>query len=208
MASTPDFIHRFVPGNDAAAPVLLLLHGTGGNENDLIPLGTALREGAPLLSPRGRTLENGMPRFFRRLAEGVFDEEDLIKRTHELADFVASARLHYQFQRRKLVAAGYSNGANIAASMLLLRPEVLDGAILFRAMLPLVPKQVADVAGMPVFLSGGRADPIIPPESTDKLAQLLQAAGASVELVWSSAGHRLTTFDIEGSKRWLKERFP
>jgi predicted esterase len=208
MTSTPDFIHRFVPGNDAPAPVLLLLHGTGGNENDLIPLGSTLRAGAPLLSPRGRTLENGMPRFFRRLAEGVFDEEDLIKRTHELADFVASARLHYQLQRRKLVAVGYSNGANIAASMLLLRPEVLDGAILFRAMLPLVPKEAADVAGMPVFLSGGRADPIIPAESTDRLAQLLQAAGASVELVWSSAGHRLTTFDIEGGKRWLTERFP
>ena len=208
MASTPDFIHRFVPGRDAPAPVLLLLHGTGGNESDLIPLGTSLREGAPLLSPRGRTLENGMPRFFRRLAEGVFDEEDLIKRTHELADFVASARLHYALQRRKLVAVGYSNGANIAASMLLLRPEVLDGAVLFRAMVPLVPQRAEAITGMPVYLSGGRADPIIPPESTDRLARMLQVAGASVELAWSSAGHRLTTADVEGAKRWLAERFP
>ncbi len=208
MASTPDFIHRFVPGKDAPVPVLLLLHGTGGNESDLLSLGSALRAGAPLLSPRGRTLENGMPRFFRRLAEGVFDEEDLIKRTHELADFVASARLHYQLERRKVVAVGYSNGANIAASMLLLRPEVLDGAVLFRAMVPLVPKEPEDVAGMPIFISGGRADPLIPAESTDRLARMLQAAGASVELVWNSAGHRLTTFDIEGAKRWLAERFP
>src|ERR1700719_2478432 len=136
---TPDFIHEFVPGNSDRT--LLLLHGTGGNERDLIPLGQELDPNASLLSPRGKVLENGMPRFFRRLAEGVFDLEDLKKRTQELADFVVSAAEHYKIDNKQIVAVGYSNGANIAASMLLLRPEVLPAAILFRAMVPLIPEQ-------------------------------------------------------------------
>src|SRR5437868_10373853 len=136
MRPQPDFIHEFAPGSSART--LLLLHGTGGNERDLIPLGHDLDPNASLLSPRGKVLENGMPRFFRRLAEGIFDLEDLQKRTHELADFVTSAAEHYKIDTQKIVAVGYSNGANIAASMLLLRPEVLSAAILFRAMVPLI----------------------------------------------------------------------
>src|SRR5205814_7137971 len=136
MRLQPDFIHEFVPGTSERT--LLRLHGTGGNERDLIPLGRELDASAALLSPRGKVLENGMPRFFRRLAEGVFDLDDLKKRTNELADFVAAAAQHYGFAPEKVVAAGYSNGANIAASMLLLRPEVLSAAILFRAMVPRV----------------------------------------------------------------------
>src|SRR6266478_6575321 len=136
MRLQPDFIHEFVPGSSERT--LLLLHGTGGNERDLIPLGHELDPGASLLSPRGKVLENGMPRFFRRLAEGVFDLEDLTKRTHELADFVIAAAQRYKIDMKNIVAVGYSNGANIAASMLLLRPEILSAAVLFRAMVPLV----------------------------------------------------------------------
>ena len=141
MRPQPDFIHEFVPGSSSRT--LLLLHGTGGNERDLIPLGRELDPNAALLSPRGKVLENGMPRFFRRLAEGVFDLEDLKYRTNELADFVTAAGQHYGFATDQLVAVGYSNGANIAASMLLLRPEIMHMAILFRAMVPLDSGQIA-----------------------------------------------------------------
>ncbi len=137
MRPQPDFIHEFVPGKSERT--LLLLHGTGGNERDLIPLGRELDVNASLLGPRGKVLENGMPRYFRRLADGVFDLEDLKKRTHELADFIVSAVVHYKIDIKHMIAVGYSNGANIAASLLLLRPEILSAAILFRAMVPLIP---------------------------------------------------------------------
>ena len=142
MRPQPDFLHEFVPGNSSRT--LLLLHGTGGNERDLLPLGRELDPNASLLSPRGKILENGMPRFFRRLAEGVFDLEDLKTRTNELADFVSAAVRHYKLDADHIVGVGYSNGANIAASMLLLRPEIMHAAILFRAMVPLVPDNMPD----------------------------------------------------------------
>jgi predicted esterase len=207
MMSSPDFIHRFVAGSDEAGPVLLLLHGTGGTEEDLLELGAGLRPGAPLLSPRGQVLEQGMPRFFRRLAEGVFDEVDLIRRTGELADFVAGARRTYGLGARPVVAVGYSNGANIAASLLLLRPKTLGGAVLLRAMVPLTPPQLPDLAGVPVFLAGGRADRMIPPEGTERLARLLQAAGAAVSLRWSPGGHGLNGGEIADAGRWLATNF-
>src|ERR1700736_7069237 len=150
MRPQPDFIHEFVPGGSERT--LLLLHGTGGNERDLIPLGRELDPSASLLSPRGKVLENGMPRFFRRLAEGVFDLEDLKKRTHELADFVIAAAQFYKIDMKNIVAVGYSNGANIAASMLLLRPEVLSAAILFRAMVPLVPETQPNLSSVHVWI--------------------------------------------------------
>src|SRR5881275_2857001 len=159
MRPQPDFIHEFVPG--ASDRTLLLLHGTGGNEHDLIPLGRELDPNASLLSPRGKILENGMPRFFRRLAEGVFDLEDLKNRTDELADFVVAAAQHYGFAADKVVAAGYSNGANIAASMLLLRPEILSAAILFRAMVPLIPERQPNLSRVRVWIGAGTDDPII-----------------------------------------------
>jgi phospholipase/carboxylesterase len=208
MNSQLEFKHRFVPGTNASGPVLLLLHGTGGTEEDLLGLGSALRPGAPLVSPRGKVLENGMPRFFRRLAEGVFDEADLIRRTHELADFVEAARVHYDLGSRPVVAAGYSNGANIAASLLLLRPGTLRGAILLRAMVPLIPEKAPDLAGVPVFLAGGRGDRIITPDNTGRLARLLQEAGATVSLHWSPAGHSLVPADIEDARSWLTGAFP
>ncbi|MEA3208533.1 MAG: phospholipase/carboxylesterase [Chthoniobacter sp.] len=207
MSDPLGFIHRFIPGSGPSAPVLLLLHGTGGSENDLLDLGHGLLPGASLLSPRGKILEQGMPRFFRRLAEGVFDEEDLIMRTHELAEFVEAAALEYQFQGRKVIAVGYSNGANIAASLLLLRPEILGGAVLLRAMVPLVPAKLPDLARLPIFLAAGRHDSMIPPPGTERLAALLRQAGADVALQWSAAGHQLTSPEIADAQRWLETHF-
>jgi len=201
MRLQPDFIHEFVPGNSDRT--LLLLHGTGGNERDLIPLGRELDPRAALLSPRGKVLENGMPRFFRRLAEGVFDLEDLKKRTNELADFVAAAAQHYGFAGDKVVAVGYSNGANIAASMLLLRPEVLSAAILFRAMVPLVPDTQPNLSSVRVWISAGTNDPIIPASETKRLAEISRNAGADVTMRYFPAGHELTPPDVEGAREWL-----
>src|SRR3954463_16668755 len=142
-----EFSHVFEPRTGTSTPPVLLLHGTGGNEHDLLPLGRAVAPGSALLSPRGKVLENGMPRFFRRLAEGVFDEQDLIRRTHELADFIEEAAAHYGFDATKVVAIGYSNGANIAGGTLLLRPGILSGAALLRPMVPLIPQALPELKG-------------------------------------------------------------
>jgi len=203
MRLQPDFIHEFVPGSSNRT--LLLLHGTGGNERDLIPLGRELDPRAALLSPRGKVLENGMPRFFRRLAEGVFDLEDLKKRTNELADFVAAATQHYGFASDNVIAVGYSNGANIAASMLLLRPEILRGAVLFRAMVPLVPENLPDLSSVHVWIGAGSEDPIIPTSETQRLVELLRSARADVTLRFFNAGHGLTSSDVEIAKHWIDE---
>ena len=206
MRLQPDFIHEFVPGSSDRT--LLLLHGTGGNERDLIALGRELDPNAALLSPRGKVLENGMPRFFRRLAEGVFDLEDLRKRTNELADFVAAATQHYGFASDNVIAVGYSNGANIAASMLLLRPEILRGAVLFRAMVPLVPENLPDLSSVHVWIGAGSEDPIIPTSETQRLVELLRGAGADVTLRFFNAGHALTSSDVETARQWLKDLKP
>jgi predicted esterase len=181
----------------------LLLHGTGGNEQDLIPLGRELDPGAALLSPRGRVLENGMPRFFRRLAEGVFDIEDLKRRTHELADFIDTAAQEHQLNSQKIVAVGYSNGANIAASLLLLRPEVLHAAILLRPMVPLVPDTLPDLSRVAVNIAAGNNDPIVTVAATERLVTLLRNAGANVTVNFANAGHGLTNAEIEAAKSWL-----
>jgi predicted esterase len=201
MRPQPDFIHEFVPGNSQRT--LLLLHGTGGNERDLIPLGRELDPSAALLSPRGKVLEHGMPRFFRRLAEGVFDLEDLKKRTNELADFVTTAAKHYGFAADRVVAVGYSNGANIAASMLLLRPEILSAAILFRAMVPLIPERPPNLSRGRVWIGAGTDDKIIPTSETKRLAELLRKAGADVTIRFFQAGHALTVDDIDTARQWL-----
>src|SRR5438477_8830588 len=201
MRPQPDFIHEFVPG--ASNRTLLLLHGTGGNERDLISLGRELDSSASLLSPRGKVLENGMPRFFRRLAEGVFDLEDLKKRTHELADFVIAAAKHYKIDVKNMVAVGYSNGANIAASMLLLRPETLAAAILFRAMVPLIPESQPDLSSVRVFIGAGSSDPIVPASETKILAELLRGAGADVTIRFFRGGHELTNEDVDAAREWL-----
>lgn len=202
MRVQPDFIHEFVPGTSNRT--LLLLHGTGGNERDLIPLGRELDAHAALLSPRGKVLENGMPRFFRRLAEGVFDLEDLKKRTNELVDFVTAAAQHYEFAGDNVVAVGYSNGANIAASILLLRPATLAGAILFRAMVPLVPEAQPNLSAVRVWIGAGASDPIIPTSGTRQLAELLRSAGADVTIQFFRTGHALTSGDIDAAGEWLR----
>jgi predicted esterase len=199
-----DFIHRFVPAPEGStARTLLLLHGTGGNEDDMLPLGRQLDPGAALLSPRGNVLENGMPRFFRRLAEGVFDEEDVVRRAHELAEFVVAAAARYEFDLTHLTAVGYSNGANIAAAILLLRPEVLSAAILFRAMVPLVPPALPNLDQLRVLLLSGEQDPIVPKENASQLAAMLREAGADVSLRFEPSGHALVRGDIKAAKEWL-----
>jgi predicted esterase len=203
MRPQPDFLHEFVPGESKRT--LLLLHGTGGNERDLIPLGRELDPDASLLSPRGKILENGMPRFFRRLAEGVFDLEDLKTRTNELADFVAAAVRHYKLDADRVVGVGYSNGANIAASMLLLRPEIMHAAILLRAMVPLVPDKLPALSSVHVWIGAGDQDPIIPPSEAQRLVELLRRAGAEVTIHFFNAGHGLTSDEIETAERWLKD---
>jgi phospholipase/carboxylesterase len=201
MSNDLSFVHRFEPGNRPEAPPLLLLHGTGGDENDLLPLGKAVAPGAPLLSVRGQVLEHGMPRFFRRLAEGVFDEDDVRRRAGELADFVEAARQRYSLAAP--VALGYSNGANIAAAMLLLRPQVLAGAILLRAMVPLSKPPLADLSGKPVLIVSGQYDPIIPASNSTRLAALLSEAGASVEHPVLPAGHQLAQTDLTVARDWM-----
>jgi phospholipase/carboxylesterase len=203
MRPQPDFIHEFVQGKSSRT--LLLLHGTGGTERALVSLGHELDPDASLLSPRGKVLEDGMPRFFRRLAEGVFDLDDLRKRTHELADFVISAAQHYEIDNRYIVAVGYSNGANIAASMLLLRPEVLSAGILFRAMVPLILEQQPDLSSKSVFISAGSFDPIVPTSLTKQLAELLQAAGADVTIRFLQSGHQLMPDDVDLARQWLAD---
>jgi predicted esterase len=203
MRPQPDFIHEFVPGSSSRT--LLLLHGTGGNERDLIPLGRELDPNAALLSPRGKVLENGMPRFFRRLAEGEFDLEDLKYRANELADFVAAAAQHYGFASDNVNAVGYSNGANIAASILLLRPEIMHSAILFRAMVPLTPDTLPDLSSVHVWIGAGDQDPIVPASETKRLAELLRHAGADVTISFAKAGHGLTNDDLEAARHWLEE---
>jgi phospholipase/carboxylesterase len=201
MKAGLDFIHEFMPGSSKRT--LLLLHGTGGNGHDLIPLGCEIDPAAAILSPRGKVLENGMPRFFRRLAEGIFDEEDLKRRTHELADFVGAAAQHHEFAADEIVAVGYSNGANIAASLLLLRPETLRAAILFRAMVPLVPEKLPDLSSARVWIGAGNQDPIIPTSETQRLVDLLRSARADVTIRFVNAGHSLTKAEVETASLWL-----
>src|ERR687887_1171288 len=213
-----DFIHRFVPPKNVldserarqlaterkTFTTFLLLHGTGGNEQNLVPLAYELDKTAAILSPRGKVLENGIaPRFFHRLAEEVFDLEDLKFRTNELADFVNDASKTYDFDLQHVIAVGYSNGANIAASMLLLRPEILSSAILFRAMVPLVPQTLPDLTKKHIFISSGLYDPIVSRQEAGRLFGLFKNAGAKVSLSWQESSHELTMDEIRKAKEWL-----
>ena len=219
----PDFKYRFIPSqsqqqvadnsdqayrpkdNKSETLTLLLLHGTGGNEDDLIQVGQMISPSASLLSPRGKVLENGMPRFFKRLAEGVFDLEDLKFRTHELADFVKDTSSIHGFDLNKTIAVGFSNGANIAASLLLSYPGTLMGAILFRAMVPFIPNSPLDLSDKKVLLSAGVYDPIVSESQTQSLYNILKKSRTNVTLKWQQSGHNLTESDILDAKEWLSE---
>lgn len=197
------FTYRFVP-RAGASETLLLLHGTGADENDLLPLGERVAPDANLLSPRGKVLENGMPRFFRRIAEGVLDVEDLKRRASELADFVAAASKEHGFDARRVTALGYSNGANAALGMLFERPYSLARAVLMRAMLAYEPPAGLDLRGKRVLLLAGATDPYSRAPTTDRLADLLAARGAQVEKSYARAGHELSNEDVTIATRWMR----
>ena len=199
------FVHRWVP-RAGATRTLLLLHGTGGTEEDLLPLGELLDPDANLLSPRGPVLEHGMPRFFRRLAEGVFDEADLRQRARDLVDFVREAATVHAFDPAGITAVGFSNGANIAAAVCLLHPGTIARAVLLRPMVPLVPEPLPALAPTAALLLAGAQDPIVPAANTERLAALLRAAGADVSLEWLPGGHQLTRADVTAARTWLAAR--
>jgi phospholipase/carboxylesterase len=198
-----DFTHQFVPAEGTSRTTLVLLHGTGGDEHDLLPLGRALDPAAALLSPRGRVVEGSMPRFFRRFAEGRFDLDDVRVRAAELTAWLDEAALAYGLARDRMVAVGYSNGANIAHATMLLHPESFAGAALLHAQFVLAPSPLPSLAGRAVFLAAGQADPIVPLAEAQRLAETLAAAGATVTPFWSSGGHALTREDVAQATQWL-----
>jgi phospholipase/carboxylesterase len=204
MSDDLGFIHAYEPGTgESSATTLLLLHGTGGNETDLVPLGRMIAPGATLISPRGKVLENGMPRFFKRLAEGVFDQEDLKARTAELREFITAAEQAYNVEPGSMTAVGYSNGANIAASLLLTYPDALQRAVLLRAMVPFEMEVLPDLSGKSVLISAGKQDQLIPADQTEVLAGMLRDAGADVSLEWLAPGHGLVREDVDRAREWL-----
>jgi phospholipase/carboxylesterase len=202
------FTYRAEPSSAGDSRTLLLLHGTGGDENDLIPLGHTLAPTAALLSPRGRVLEQGAPRFFRRLAEGVFDLDDLRRRTGELATFVANAAIEHELDPSRIIAVGFSNGANIAASLLLRRPGVLRGAVLLSPMVPFEPSAAPDLAGTVVFMGAGRANTMVPQSQVIRLAEILREAGAEVALHWEPGGHEVSPGVVAAAQEWLARAIP
>ncbi|MGM0876883.1 MAG: alpha/beta hydrolase [Bacillota bacterium] len=199
--------HIFIEGKDKGAPTLLLLHGTGGNERDLLPIAEMIAPNASVLGVKGNVLENGMPRFFRRLSEGVFDEEDLIFRTEELNNFISEMANQYQFVREKVLAIGYSNGANIAASLLYHHEKALHGGILLHAMVPRREVQIPDLSKTPIFIGAGTNDPLIPQAETKELAEALRQANAEVTEHWGEAGHQLTRDEIMKAKEWYNQNY-
>ena len=207
MNQRVDFPHVFQAGTDPAAPPLLLLHGTGGNENDLLPLGRSLSPGSALLSPRGRVSEAGAARFFARLAEGVFDPAEVERRTQELAGFLRTAASAHGIDPARLIAVGFSNGANIAASLLLLHPEVLGGAVLIRPMIVLDrPAAAGSLTGKSILLLNGSLDPLVPADQPARLAGHLRAGGAEVDQIVHAASHGLARRDIETAQSWFATR--
>jgi predicted esterase len=204
MTEDLGFIHRFLPAEDSAnGETLVVLHGTGGDENDLIGIGQAIAPGAAILSPRGNVLENGAPRFFRRLAEGVFDPKEVRSRAEELARFIRAAVITYRLDPMRVFALGYSNGANVASTVMFVEPGILQGAILFRPMLVYEPTEKKDLSGSAVFISAGRMDPIVPTTSVERLVELFELAHAEVTLKWQLVGHNLVPSEVSEAANWL-----
>lgn len=202
---TEELAYRFVPGADTG-PVFVALHGTGGTPDDLLPVAHELSPDAPVLAPAGPVSEHGMARWFRRLAEGVFDTDDVVARTQQLAGFLQDARAEHGLGDRLLVAVGFSNGANIAAALTLLRPDVLTRAVLFNAMLPVPDPPPLDLAGTRVLLVNGRRDPMAPTESAERLVALLRERSADVREHWHPGGHQLTVEGVVAAKRWFADQ--
>jgi predicted esterase len=204
MTDDIGFIHRFIPADDkVSAETLVVLHGTGGDENDLIGIGQVIAPGAAILSPRGNVLENGAPRFFKRLAEGVFDPKEVRSRAEELASFIRAAISKYGLNPERIFAMGYSNGANVASTVMLIDPELLRGAILFRPMFVIEAVGHSDLSGKGVFISAGRMDPIVPTKSVVRLVGLFEASHAEVALKWQQAGHNLLPSEVREAADWL-----
>jgi phospholipase/carboxylesterase len=197
-------IHVFRKGKDITKPTLVLFHGTGGNEQDLLPLAEMLSTNSSVLGIRGNVLENGMPRFFRRLAEGVFDEADLVFRTHEIKQFLDEAAEKYGFDANNLVAVGYSNGANIAGSLLFHYKDIFRAAVLLHPMVPLRNVELPSLEGVSIFIGAGTNDPLITSTETQELEGILQKAGAEVTTHWGNQGHRLSMAEAEAAKDWLQ----
>jgi predicted esterase len=204
MTDDLGFTHRFVPPEDSASgETLIVLHGTGGDENDLIGIGRTVAPGAAILSPRGNVLENGAPRFFRRLAEGVFDPKEVRSRAEELARFIRAAIVRYGLDATRIYALGYSNGANVASTVMFIEPRLVQGAILFRPMLVFEPEEKNDLSGASVFISAGRVDPIVPVSSVERLVELFESRHAEVTLKWQLTGHSLVPSEVREASDWL-----
>ncbi len=214
--TTPDlgFIHLFQPAphltaeqTPAAATTVVLLHGTGANEYDLLELGHTIAPDANILSPRGKVLEQGMPRYFRRFPNGVFDQEDLAFRARELADFLGRAAAHYRFDPKQVVALGFSNGANIAAAMFLLQPTAFAGGLLFSPANPLDNPPTVDLTSKQIFIGSGRADQICPPVQAEQLGAKLQTLGAEVSIFWHDSGHTIVPSELRAAQGWYHGRW-
>lgn len=204
MSDDLGFVHRFAPAEEpASGETLIVLHGTGGDENDLIGIGQAVAPGAAILSPRGNVLENGAPRFFKRRAEGVFDPKEVRSRGKELAGFIRAAITRYGLDATRIYALGYSNGANIASTVMFIEPDLLQGAIMFRPMLVFEPEGKNDLSGSSVFISAGRIDPIVPVSSVERLVELFEASHAEVTLKWQLAGHNLAPSEVREAAEWF-----
>lgn len=204
MTDDLGFIHRFVLAEDSASgETLIVLHGTGGDENDLIGIGQTIAPGAAILSPRGNVLENGAPRFFKRLAEGVFDPKEVRSRAEELALFIRAAIVRYGLDASRIYALGYSNGANVASTVMLIEPRLIQGAILFRPMLVFEPEEQNDLSSASVFISAGRMDPIVPASSVERLVELFESRHAEVTLKWQLTGHNLVPSEVREASDWL-----
>jgi phospholipase/carboxylesterase len=204
MTDEIGFVHRFLPAEDkASAETLLVLHGTGGDENDLIGIGQTIAPGAAILSPRGNVLENGAPRFFKRLAEGVFDPKEVRSRGEELAGFIRAAISKYGLNPERVFALGYSNGANVASTVMFIEPRLLRGAILLRPMVVFESDERPDLSAASVLISAGRMDPIVPTKSVERLVELFEASQAEVTVKWQLAGHNLLPSEIREAAGWL-----
>jgi predicted esterase len=195
------FIHNFIPGTKSAT--VLVLHGQGGDENDLLPVARALAPGAAFLSPRGKADENGAARFFARVSRDEFDETEVRFRSRELAEWIAESVEKYSLDASKIYAMGFSNGASIAASVMLLHPGTIAGGLLLRPRSIVAPAELPDLRDAPVMLIAGQLDDRMPPGAGEDLARLLGRAGAAVDLGIVNAGHELTPHDFAAGKGWF-----